>query len=153
MRPVALIPLVALALGGCARSGGAPQTTPAPSAGAARGGADSGAVAQTGARPSKRNAEVITQDEIASISARTALDVIQKLRPQFLRTRGAVSVTDPTPLRPIVYIDNVSVGGLEALNRVPASTISEIRYLDANEATMRFGTGHGGGAILVRTRS
>jgi hypothetical protein len=52
----------------------------------------------------------------------------------------------------VVYVGGIRVGGIEALNNIVASTIGEIRRLDPTEATIRFGSGHADGAILVATK-
>jgi hypothetical protein len=82
----------------------------------------------------------------------TAFDVVQQLRPEFLRTRGSASVRDPTPVEAVVYLDGVRLGAPSALRGISKVTLKEIRYMDANEATMQYGTGHRGGAIVVTTR-
>ena len=96
-----------------------------------------------------RNASApLVEADIARTSTQTAFEAIQQLRPQYLlgaRVRGAVD-------GPVVYVDGIRVGGIEALNNIVASTIGEIRRLDLTEATIRFGSGHADGAILVATK-
>ena len=41
---------------------------------------------------------------------------------------------------------------MAALDAIVAETVLEMEYLNGQEATTRFGTGHGGGVILVRLR-
>ena len=53
------------------------------------------------------------------------------------------------PEYPVVYIDDVPSGGLEALQRISSLSILEIRFLAARDASTRFGLNHAGGAILV----
>jgi hypothetical protein len=38
------------------------------------------------------------------------------------------------------------------LRLIQTSTVQEIRYVDGRAATLRWGTGHGAGAIVVTTR-
>jgi hypothetical protein len=97
--------------------------------------------------------DVITAEEIEAISVTTAYDAIQRLRPTFLRARGANSFTSGDSGRPVVYVNGIRSGEIEVLQQIPAQTVLDIQYLNASEATQRFGTGNAGGAILVRTRS
>src|SRR5215216_3559477 len=68
----------------------------------------------SGLRPKSRTQDVIAEAEItASASeAANALQIIEKLRPQMLRSRGVGSPTDATgeSARPKVYVDNVAYG-------------------------------------------
>jgi hypothetical protein len=95
---------------------------------------------------------VISTDEIAAVTAMTASDVVHQLRPNWLRSRGPVSTSRVTPEVPIIYIDEVRSSDPNTLERIPKQIVFEIRYLSGTDATTRFGMGHGGGAILVRTR-
>ena len=51
-----------------------------------------------------------------------------------------------------IYLDGRHVGQLESLNSIQAEQIKEIRYLSASDATLRFGTGHTEGAIVVTSK-
>lgn len=99
----------------------------------------------------RRDRDHITRDEIARVQVGTAYEVVETLRPQYLRSRGMGSTTAP-PEYAVVYIDGVRAGGLDQLRRVSRDSLEEIRYINGSDATTRFGTGHGGGAILVTTR-
>lgn len=96
---------------------------------------------------------VLSHEEIATINVATAYDAVQQLRPEYLRTRGTISVQSPNPEYAVVYINGVRAGGLDALQRIRASDVQDMRYLSASEATTRYGTGHAGGVIEVRTRT
>jgi hypothetical protein len=97
--------------------------------------------------------DVLTAEEISRASGMTAYDVVQQLRPQFLRLRAARSTQGAGQSEPVVYVDNIRTGGLDALRGVRAESVEEIRYISASDATTRFGTGHLAGAILVRLRT
>lgn len=105
----------------------------------------------------KRQPNVIVREEIEKVSseAANAFDVVQRLRPQFLRARGATSFgggNRGTPYAKVV-VDGVPRGELDALRQIPVLSIEEIRYLGGSDASIRFGTGYDGGAILVKTRA
>lgn len=97
--------------------------------------------------PAHRTGPLLTETEISSVDTPTALDAIQRLRPQYLWTGRIRSAEAPR-----VYVDGMFVGGVNALRDISSTTIHEIRRLDALEATTRYGTGHPGGAIAISTK-
>jgi hypothetical protein len=107
-------------------------------------------------RAPSRQQDVITAAEIAerAADASNALQIVQKLRPQMLTTRGRFSPADSSDAgaRPKVVVDGVAYGQIENLVNVNAISVNEIRYLNATDATTRFGTGYVGGVILVTTK-
>lgn len=118
------------------------------------------ATAQDSDRP-QRQSNVITLPEIEGVRAEfsDAYALIQRLRPEYLRpTRNAGSVRisqnqpDPGPRTAKVIVDGSPRGELDVLRQIPAAMVTEIRHLNAADATTRFGTGYEGGAILVTTR-
>ena len=96
-----------------------------------------------------RNSDVITAEELERSNVGSAYHVIERLRPRFLRVRGPSSVTNAAADRVVVYVDNTRMGYVDVLHDMQSSDILEIRYLNASDATSRFGTGHTAGAILV----
>ena len=104
----------------------------------------------SGSRVPSRSADVITAADMAAVNLPTAFDVVERLRPHFLRPRGPTTVVSDTRL--VVYQDNLNLGGVEMLRQIRAAELQEIRFLSASDATTRFGTGHPGGAIIVTTR-
>jgi hypothetical protein len=113
----------------------------------------------------RRQANLITTEEIqAARSTQHAYDLIRMLRPQWLQQRGVQSLGSPVEMRPgerqptqagiavKVYLDGSRVGGVEVLRNVLASDVLSAQYLGGPEAASRFGTDHGGGAILITSR-
>ena len=98
------------------------------------------------------NGDLITADEIARSNASSAYEIVQRVRPAFLRTRGSQSIQNPTPPSPVVYLDGMRYGPVGSLAQIPAIGIVSIQYMNAIDATQRFGLGHEGGAILVSTK-
>jgi len=96
---------------------------------------------------SRANPNVISAEDLAKVDVSDALQAIQRLRPQFLQTRGATSFQNPSEL--VVYVDGSRLGNVSTLRDIPANEVKEIRYLSATEATQRYGTGHASGAIVV----
>ncbi|HEX6314988.1 MAG TPA: hypothetical protein VFZ73_09020 [Gemmatimonadaceae bacterium] len=101
-------------------------------------------------------ANLITEAEInAGTSYQNALEVVQNLRPQMLIPRGVgsdASGLSAASIPIIVYMDDVRLGEVQSLVNIPSNRIKEIRFMNARDATTRFGTGHSSGVILVVTK-
>ncbi|HYD51204.1 MAG TPA: hypothetical protein VEA99_01205 [Gemmatimonadaceae bacterium] len=121
------LPLALAALSACA-SGGSTTATP------------------------RRSADLITAEELAQTDTPNLLYAVQRLRPNWLRSRGQVSINTPGAGEPVVYIDDTRLGAIGTLEQIIPSEVREVRRLNAAEATNRYGTGHAGGAIVVRRR-
>lgn len=102
-------------------------------------------------KPTPKNSNIITADEIATVNVSDAYQLIRQLRPNFLRTQGVVSPNRNTPAVPLVYVDGVATGDVTNLRNVPSTGIVSIEYLNGIMATQRYGTIAGGGAILITT--
>jgi hypothetical protein len=101
------------------------------------------------ARPSS---DVITREELTGQGLANAYEAVQRLRPAFLRSRGPVSVRDPRPAMPLVYVNGVRYGEPQTLRNLRVQEVEEIRFISATDATTRWGTGHTGGVIEVMLR-
>ena len=95
---------------------------------------------------------LITADEISTVNAMTAYDVVKRLRPHFLVSRGPTSIVDTRPTTPVVYLDGVRYGDISTLVGIEASHVATIRYITGPEAQQRFGSDNVGGAILLTTK-
>jgi len=78
------------------------------------------------------------------------MDAIRRLRPDWLRVRGATSTASGASI--VVYVDGIRVGGTEALGSMSIEGVVELRRLSPTDATTRWGTGHSAGAIEVIRR-
>lgn len=92
----------------------------------------------------------ITRAEIEEAGPSSAYDLVQKLRPLWLRNRGSTSFTQESDV--VVYVDGTRSGGRDELRAIITDTVESLEYYDARRATSRFGPGHVDGAILVRMR-
>lgn len=88
----------------------------------------------------------------------TALEAIQRLRPNWLRppmgrsaSAGMMGDGEARSSEPIVYIDENRQPNLDALRTVPLAKVIELKYLDQNRAVQMLGPGHEAGAVLVMT--
>jgi hypothetical protein len=108
----------------------------------------------TGSRSEEpaRSSTFISLEDIQASSASNAFELVQQIRPQWLRGRGATSLQDPQPILPVVYLGEMSFGPVESLRGFAIQGIEELRFIDARTATTRFGAGHAGGVIQVVPR-
>jgi len=95
------------------------------------------------------SSDVLTRAEIENSRASDAYELLQQLRPQFLRGRGSVSMRNPAVGQPVVYKNEVRHGDIQSLRSILIEEIAEIRFISASDATTRWGTGHAGGVIQV----
>lgn len=112
--------------------------------------------------------DVLTTEQIRRAHSGDLYQLIQALRPEWLRTRGTGSMRETArgsadglgeveiavqPGIPSirVYLDDSLLGDVDALRGVDPGMIGQARFLDAAQATQRWGAGHIHGAILVET--
>jgi hypothetical protein len=94
--------------------------------------------------------DLITQEEIQEDAAPNAYELIRRLRPHWLRSRGAKSLKFAAESsHPVVYVNESHYGDIDSLSRIAIRNITAIKYLNSGEATTRFGLDHAGGAILI----
>jgi hypothetical protein len=79
-------------------------------------------------------------------------DAVVALRPDWLRRRGTASLRNPGSSEVAVYLAGVRVGGPGYLRQIRAADVASLEYLNAADASNRYGLGHSGGAILIRPR-
>jgi hypothetical protein len=92
---------------------------------------------------------ILTQEQLASANSDNLYDVISKLRPEWLTSRGTTSATDMTPTSVDVYMNGTMLGKAEYLREMRLSDVTQVRYWDAGQASARFGMGHPRGVIEV----
>jgi len=102
------------------------------------------------ARPQRSNRNVLTAEEAMKTGQSNVYLAIQTARPQWLRTRPLGSSGSRERVQ--VYLGDNHYGEEKSLEQITVSSIKEVRYIESREATTRFGTGHGGGAIIVTLR-
>lgn len=100
-----------------------------------------------------RQRDLISPEEIAELNVSTAYDVVRQLRPEYLRSRGTMSLREAGGEYAVVYLNGMRLGGLDQLNSIRATDVQMIRYISASDATTRWGTGHTGGVIEVVVKS
>lgn len=124
-RIVSTIALAALVTTGCASgTGGASSTT-----------ADRGS----------RN--VITRAQLDEIDVSDVHQAVQRLQSSWLRPRRTTNRLPNAPI--LVYVDGVRAGRLDFLQTISVERVERLQFVNASDATTRWGTGHGSGVIEV----
>jgi hypothetical protein len=125
----------------------------------------------------KKDRDVILHEELAAADSKfpDLFQAVRSLRPQFLSENrgvktmgiqpggGAAQMCNETLERncsarkivqrsvpPVVYLDGMKLGDPDVLKGMRTGEVEEVRYLTASKASMEFGLGHDGGAILVK---
>ena len=116
------------------------------------GGGEAGEVAEVRAPTTRRNPNELNQAELAepSVISLTLFDAIQRLRPNWLRQRGATSIAGGGNTLPAVMI-NESPSSFDALRSMRPSDVTGISYMSGADATTLYGTGYVNGLIKVKT--
>ena len=95
--------------------------------------------------------EVIRIVDHPELSNLDAYQVVRRLRPFFLQSRGPSSVMLPAN-RVTVFIDDMPIGGVAELESINVRDVREIRFLSASEAVVRYGRRFAGGIIKLVSR-
>lgn len=85
-------------------------------------------------REPRRRRDVISREEIAESGATNLFEVVQRLRPAWLRG-GSASNLRGGGTGVVVYQNNTPLGGPEALRQLTPGYAASLRYLDGSEAS------------------
>ena len=112
--------------------------------------------------PSAGRETVISEDDIARMSVRTAWDVVRMRAPRL--TFGLDQYGRPARVRiqetrsanadetPLLVVDRMQIPDIDYLQQIPAEEVHAIRILDAESAEPIYGLTAAGGAIVVETK-
>ena len=109
--------------------------------------------------PLTATSRVIDSDRIERSGSTTALDAIRALVPGYrgIDTRplgsGWVGAGSGSRAGLRVLIDGHPIADVESLRMIRARDLLAIHVLSAPDATIRFGSDYGGGAIVLQTRN
>ena len=98
------------------------------------------------------NPNIITGDQISASAQTNAYDVVSRLRPNFLKSRGRTTVYARGSDYPTVYLDGQSYGDLSSLRNIAAAQISSIHFIRGTDAVTTYGMQYGAGVIDIRTK-
>jgi hypothetical protein len=106
---------------------------------------------------SQRRSDILTAEEIERSQGRgsTAFDVVQSLRPRWLRASEVLLTPSAAPIieqGPHVYMNDVDQGDAEYLKTIPVELIAEMRWLSANQAASRYGPTSNPGIVVALKR-
>ena len=108
------------------------------------------ACATTNSKTTHSRHNMIQLEQIREQTASDAYDLIRTLRPHWLQSRRHRSTHfNKTAPYATVYVNNSRHGDIDSLRDIPAEQIKEIRFINSNEAAIRFGPNFSGGAILI----
>lgn len=94
---------------------------------------------------------LITAEEIEPLVNQNVYEIVRRLRPAWLRARSPSSAQGEEGIG--VIVDGVlQRGGPTMLRGMSGTEVRELRYVNARDATTRYGTGMTLGAIEVFTR-
>ena len=96
---------------------------------------------------------LLVADEVAHAEAGSAYDLIRRLRPEFLISRGPTSILLTSPDTPEVFVDGIRRGGIEELQYLPASDVYDVHFYPMSAVPVAFSGNHPAGVIVVRTRT
>src|SRR6266516_7588922 len=107
----------------------------------------------------KSSSTLITEDEIdrARPNVGNAFDVVQLLRPRWLRSREMVQLpgnaynggTDPQMAQIHVYMEDREKGDVDFLKSIPAELIYTLKFMSMTEVGARFGPSVGPGIVVT----
>jgi hypothetical protein len=112
----------------------------------------SGGTSSATPRPDR---STITADEIPLTGTESVYDLIQRLRPEYLRQKpaqGYAGAGGPVAPPVAVVINNQKIGEASDLRQIPASSVSLIRYYNIEEGKRKFGMQYAGGVVELTYR-
>lgn len=98
----------------------------------------------------QRRTNVITADELATITVSNLYQAIDRLRPRWLQVRAQRSFSTTTAI--VVYQGQTYLGGTDILRQLGVEGVQELRYLDGPTASATLpgiGTRQVEGAIVI----
>ena len=98
----------------------------------------SGCASSRTSRPQRdRDPNLITREELSDLPTGTAYDAVERLRPNWLRSRSStVGRSGQGEVNmPAVFADDVYYGPVDVLGRFDIEAVEEIEYLSARDAT------------------
>jgi len=123
-----VLPLLCVALWACASASGGAGDSP---------------------RRSSRN--VLTREEMGERAEQDLYTIVQQFRPSWMQIRGQATPVGGVRTVQVVVDGSVQPGGLEVLRSYRGNQVEELRYLNGQDATQRYGMDVEAGVIVVTT--
>ena len=96
----------------------------------------------------RRDPNMLTAEDLAPVVNLSVYDAVQRLRPNWLRPRGATSVSNMGDQMPAVMVDN-AFQSIDFRRSLQVTGVNFVRFIDARDATTRYGTGYVNGIVEV----
>ncbi|MDP2957474.1 MAG: hypothetical protein Q8N53_13705 [Longimicrobiales bacterium] len=110
------------------------------------------ACASAGGRGSTAGtSDVLTVQDIEPWASQDLFTIVQRMRPAWMQNRAPFTSLGRATIVIIVNGQRQD-GTLELLRDYKGTDVEEVRYLNARDATTRFGTDMTAGAILISTK-
>lgn len=106
----------------------------------------------SGSGEPRRDRNALVAEELEPLIQFTAWDAVQRLRPNWMRPGGIRNSANPAGHYPYVFVDGAPYGPMESLRTFRIETVEEMHFVDATDATIRYGGQYQGGVILITTR-
>jgi hypothetical protein len=103
-------------------------------------------------RSTASRGDVILPAEIQAASSGTAYDAVLRLRPRFFTSDRSAGSGHPR-IRPSVVLERGLVESVDVLRLVPANVVTEIDFVEPDEARVKYGPAYTAGIIVVRLRA
>jgi hypothetical protein len=106
-----------------------------------------------GSRRTRSRQDVITRAELAESNTSNLYEAIERLRPQWLRPRGATNFSGSAGTAVMVYQGNTQLGDVDALRSINLDFAEEVRFLDSSTASNTLpglGSRSVAGAIVIK---
>jgi hypothetical protein len=99
----------------------------------------------------------VTSVEINATPASNAYDLVNRLRPQWLRSTGTSSMGGGTiaSMQTIIYLDGSKIGGIESLKSISSTGIQSLEWISSTRAPIVFtdiGSDPVNGVISIKTK-
>lgn len=91
---------------------------------------------------------LVRSSELQGATTYSLYEALARLRPELLRP-ASYALGNGGAAAPIVYLNGARTGELPVLHSVPRAHVIEVQFMRGQEALVRLGPGHEGGALLV----
>jgi hypothetical protein len=96
---------------------------------------------------------LVSAGELATVGELNLYDALARIRPTMLQPRigGGTTGVSAVPIS-IFYDGNQMREGVQSLRELAAKNIAEVRLLEPQQASARFGGNHANGALVITSK-
>jgi len=111
------------------------------------------ACASQGAATSGGSRNLVTATELATVGDVHLYDALTRVRPTMLQPRIGGGTTGVSAVPVTVFFDGMQMmEGVQSLREIAAKNIAEVRFLEPQQASARFGGNQANGALVVTSK-